>query len=293
VTLDHVGLFVPDMERAAAAFARLGFRLTPLSPQRHRLAPGQPLVPAGTANRLAMLAEGYIELLTPVADTPVARQLQAAMQRYAGLHLIAFGSGAAGATQAALAAAGFAPQPVIALERTVETVTGDCTARFSVVRVPPGAMAEGRVQYCQHHTPELVWQERWLEQPNQARALGGLVLCVADPAEAALRYGRFVGRSPRRAGGASLLELDRGTLVFTDPSGLARLLPGIDVPGLPFLAAFALVTDDLAATRAALDRNGVATTEIGAGALAAAFPDGLAGSVCFLAAGAAPPWRDG
>jgi catechol 2,3-dioxygenase-like lactoylglutathione lyase family enzyme len=293
VVLDHVGLFVPNLEDAAAAFARLGFRLTPFSPQRHRLAPGGPLVPAGTANRLALLDEGYIEILTPIAETSVARQLHAAMQRYAGLHLIAFGSGDAGGSHAGLAAEGFAPQPIIDLERTVRAAPCDATARFSVVRVPPGTMAEGRVQYCQHHTPELVWQERWLEQPNQARALGGLVLCVADPAEAALRYGRFVGRSPRPAGGVALLELDRGSLVFADPSGLARLLPGIDVPGLPFLAAFALVTDDLAATRASLDRNGVATTEIGAGALAAAFPDGLAGSVCFLAAGAAPPWRDG
>ena len=24
-------------------------------------------------------------------------------------------------------------------------------------------MAEGRIQYCQHHTPELVWQTRWLD----------------------------------------------------------------------------------------------------------------------------------
>jgi hypothetical protein len=65
VVLDHVGLFVPDMARAAAAFERLG----------HRPAPGGPLVPAGTANRLAMLAEGYVEILTPVAETPVAGQL--------------------------------------------------------------------------------------------------------------------------------------------------------------------------------------------------------------------------
>jgi Glyoxalase-like domain len=290
--LDHVGLFVPQMERAADALARLGFRLTPLSPQRHRLAPGQPLVPAGTANRLAMLREGYVEILTPVADTAVARQLREAIERYAGLHLIAFGAGDAAAAQALLAGAGFAPQPVIHLERTVATRTGEGTVRFSVVRVPPGTMAEGRVQYCEHRTPELVWQERWLEQPNRARALAGLVLCVADPAEAAARHGRFVGRSPRRAGERFVLGLERGSLIFTDPPGLARLLPGTEVPGLPFMAALALTTDDLAATRALLARNGIAISQIAAGAIAAPLPGGLAGSVCFLAADAAPPWRD-
>ena len=77
VVLDHVGLFVPEIAPAARAFERLGFRLTPFSPQRHRLAPGEPLVPAGTANRLAMLGEGYVEVLAPIADTSVAGQLRA------------------------------------------------------------------------------------------------------------------------------------------------------------------------------------------------------------------------
>jgi len=122
VVLDHVGLFVPAMDPAAEALMRLGFRLTPLTPQRHRLAPNAPLVPAGTANRLAVLRRGYIEVLTAIADTPIARQLRAATGRYAGLHLIAFGTGHAEAARTQLAENGFAPQPVIDLERTVETV---------------------------------------------------------------------------------------------------------------------------------------------------------------------------
>jgi hypothetical protein len=280
------------MVRAADAFARLGFRLTPFSPQRHRLAPGQPLVPAGTANRLAILAEGYIEILTPVADTPIAGQLHAAIKRYAGLHLIAFGGDAAAAHRH-LAAEDFGPEPVIDLERTVATGAGEGIARFSVVRVPPGTMVEGRVQYCRHHTPELVWQAPWLEQPNRARALTDLVLCVADPAEAAARHGRFVGRPARAADHAVLLDLDRGRLVFTDPPGLARLLPGTAVPALPSMAALVVATDDLAATRALLTRSGMPAMEIGTGMLAAAIPGGIAGSVCFIADGAVAPWHAG
>ena len=153
-------------------------------------------------------------------------------------------------------------------------------------------MAEGRVQYCQHHTPELVWQARWLEQPNRARALTDLVLCVADPAEAAARHGRFVGRAPARGRACHLLALERGRLVFTDRAGLARLLPGTRVPCLPCMAALALTTDDLAATRAVLDRNGVRAAAIGAGGLAATLPGDIFGRICFLAAGAAPPWLD-
>ena len=181
----------------------------------------------------------------------------------------------------------FAPQPVIHLERTVATATGEDTARFSVVRVPPGTMAEGRVQYCQHHTPELVWQERWLEQPNRARALAGLVLCVANPAEAAARHGRFVGRLPRAGNGIRVLQLDRGRLVFTDPPGLARLLPGTEIPDLPFIAALAVATADLAATRAVLAQNGVPTGTVVPGVLAAAIPGGIAGRLCFVESAAA------
>ena len=119
------------------------------------------------------------------------------------------------------------------------------------------------------------------------------MLCVANPAEAAARHGRFVGRQPRQANGSFLLELERGVLVFTDPARLMRLLPGVPVPELPFMAALALTTDELAATRALLARNSVATREIGAGAIAAPLPDGLAGSICFLAAGTLAPWWEG
>ncbi len=289
--LDHVGLFVPDMARAARAFERLGFRLTPFSPQRHRLAPGEPLVPAGTANRLAMLREGYVEILTPIADTPVARQLRAAMGRYPGLHLIAFGTGDAEASHEHLVGSGFAPQPVIQLERPVETPAGQRLARFSVVRVPPGTMAEGRIQFCQHHTPELVWRQRGVEQPNHARALSDVLVCVADPAEAAERFGRFVGRAPERSSCGWRLALDRGRIAFVDPARLVRLLPETALPS-PFMAAFALTSDDLAATRSALLAGGLEPRGAAPGVVAAQVPEGIAATLCFSSRDAAPPWLE-
>jgi hypothetical protein len=58
LSLDHAGLFVPDMAGAALALDALGFTLTPLTPQQTVDEPGQPPVPAGTANRCVMLAGG-------------------------------------------------------------------------------------------------------------------------------------------------------------------------------------------------------------------------------------------
>jgi hypothetical protein len=84
--LDHVGLFAPDMASATRAMAQLGFALTPYTLQRHTLDTGE-LAPTGKANRLAILQDGYIELLTAVGDTPLSDQMRLAIARYAGAHL--------------------------------------------------------------------------------------------------------------------------------------------------------------------------------------------------------------
>src|SRR3954464_5830081 len=137
LNLDHVAHFVPHIDAASAIFERLGFTLTPFSAQSHRLDPKGPLVPAGTGNRCVMLERGYIEFLTPTGDTPLAEQLRAAMRRYIGVHLIAFGTGAAAVDHARLVQQGFEPLPPVALQRPIDTESGVGTARFTVVRVQP------------------------------------------------------------------------------------------------------------------------------------------------------------
>lgn len=82
--LDHVGHFIPDADAASAALTRAGFAPAPNSIQ---VADGQL---TGTGNVTAMLERGYIEVLFKTADTPLGREFDASMARYAGLHLIAF-----------------------------------------------------------------------------------------------------------------------------------------------------------------------------------------------------------
>ena len=89
--IDHLAHFVPDIEAAGVELTTLGFTLTPLSVQSHRLTPDAPLTPAGAANRCVMLRRGYLEFLTATHDTPNAARLRAAIERYTGVHLIAFG----------------------------------------------------------------------------------------------------------------------------------------------------------------------------------------------------------
>ena len=288
--LDHVGLFVPDMDKGREALARLGFTLPPVTPQRHSLGPGEPVVPAGTANCTVMLRQGYVEMLAVVGEGPIADQITAAMKRYVGLHLIAFGSGDVEAEHARLADVGFEPAPVVRLQRTVGTPDGEAIAQFSVLRVPPGTHPEGRIQFCRHHTAGVVWQSRWIAHPNRAMALTHMALVVADPAEAAVRIGRFAGAAPaRRTDGGWGLALDRGWLTFLDQGGAATLLPDVSVPGLPFMAAFALDSADTAETARVLRQADIVPGDFDGGLLVPPSPD-LGCAIAFLKPSAPPPW---
>jgi hypothetical protein len=259
VFLDHVGWFVRDMAVAGQMFERLGFVLTPYVEHRNATARGGS-EPAGTANRCAMLERGYLEILTavPGSETPLAAQLRAAIARYQGVHLMAFTGADAEIERARLAAAGFDPQPVINLRRSIALEGGgEGIAAFSVVRTPPPLMPEGRIQFLAQKTPDLVWQSGLIARDNAIEALTGILVVAVDVAEAAARFGRFTGRNARPTpdGGAVIL-LERGRIAF---AGLRRATTHSDWASLtpPFMASVALRSHDLGVTRSYLARRGI------------------------------------
>lgn len=288
LNIDHVAHFVPHIDAASAALEQAGFTLTPFSTQAHRLEPGGPLTPAGSGNRCVMLREGYLEFLTPTGDTPIAHQLRTAIRRYPGIHLIALGTSAPEADHARLEKQGFAPLPPVALQREIDTATGMSTARFTVVRVPPGTMAEGRIQYCRQHTPELLWQSRWINHNNGARGLAAVILCVADPQEAAQRYARYTGLLAQLSGTQWRIDTQRGALLFLTPDALQRSLD-ITAPVLPWIAGYVLTCDQIAATRSVLNSAGCDMRELATDQLLMQWPGAVGGLVIFQPAGAALP----
>lgn len=260
IFLDHVGWFVPDMESTAGAFERLGFILTPFVAQTNADPDGGPPVPAGTGNRCAMLRRGYLEFLAavPGVDTPLSRQLNDALDRYRGVHLIAFTVDDAPAAHARLAAEGFGPLDPVHLRRPLTLADGgQAEVAFTVIRVPPDAMAEGRIQMLRQETPDLVWQENLIARDNGIETLAGVLLCVDDPAATSARYARFTGRAAAGSGEYCAIALDRGRLGFASPSHLAKLLPGVEVPTTPFIAAVALQAKDPAAIRSLCASAGI------------------------------------
>ena len=257
LNLDHVAHYVPHMDNAAPALEKLGFTLTPFSAQSHRLEAGGPLVPAGTGNRCLMFKRGYIECLTPTGDTPAANQLRTAIERYVGVHLIAFGTSSPDLDHARLAERGFAPLTPVALQRQIGTPGGEDTARFTVVRVPPEAMAEGRIQFCEHHTPQLVWQPQWVAHANHATALTAVILCVENPTDTAARYARFTGLKAAGAGDNWHLDTKRGRLLFSAPAVIKRVF-NAEPPALPWITGYVLASDKMDTTRKRIAATGFA-----------------------------------
>ncbi|MGH6814234.1 MAG: VOC family protein, partial [Hyphomicrobiaceae bacterium] len=219
IFLDHVGWMVPDMIAAAAAFKRLGFRLTPFSVHGRRDTPTGPLQPSGTANRLAMLDRGYLEILTlqPGAASSVADHMRSAMARHVGVHLLAFTVAEAEDEARQLAARGISLEPTVHLRRSIEAEDGTpVEVAFTVVRAALSSFPEARVQILTHHTPEHMWQGRYLVHDNAISGLDEVVLAVDDPQAAAERFARFLDRPP--AGENSLLlDLDPETRGFLGP----------------------------------------------------------------------------
>jgi hypothetical protein len=256
IFLDHLAHWVPDSRAAAEAMIRAGFAPTPVSIQTNP-GPNGTSVPAGTGNVTAMLTRGYIEVLFKTSETPLTREFDAGLVRYAGLHLIAFAVADAEAASARLAASGFRTAPIVALRRPVATATGEAEAAFTVARVLPGEMAEGRIQYLTHHTEDAVWQKRWLAHPNGAKALVDVIAVVANVDEAATRYARFTGRQPVATGMGRSLILNRGGVQFMDRAGFSRLVPALPIPSLPFIAAYAVQVESIIATTGGLRAHGL------------------------------------
>jgi len=273
IFLDHLAHFVPDVQAASRALARAGFAPTPVSIQVVPDSDGT-LRPTGTGNVTAMFSRGYAEVLFKTADTPLGRELEAALARYDGVHLVAFAVADATAAHRRLAATGFRVQPVVQMQRPVDTGGAPGIAAFTLARLESGQMPEGRIQILTHRTEAMVWQPRWLSHPNGAVALTGVTIAVGDLKDAAQRFARFTGREAAPSPLGQTIELDRGCVQLLTPEAFARKLPDVPIPSLPFIGAYGIRVASLAVTLDLLKRAGLRTRR-GEQELVAIFPEEL------------------
>jgi hypothetical protein len=260
IFLDHVGWFVPDMEVAARAFQHLGFSLTPFSVHGDRDPVTAELKPLGTANRLVMLEEGYLEILTlhGGVTNPSVERMQTSMARHVGVHLIAMTVADSLSEAKRLEEEGFALNPTINLRRTIEAeVGGQVEVAFTVIRPKEGVHPEGRIQVLTQHTPEHMWQRRYVKNDNAITALRGVMLVVDDMGEVKQRLGRFTARAAQERSDHQLIKLDRGHLRIFTRTEAEAYLGGLKVPVPPAMAALGFVSRDLGKTSAFFKSRGV------------------------------------
>ena len=247
IYLDHVGWYVPNLDEVGKTFGRLGFRLTPYSLHGDRDPASGRLIPQGSANRLAVLENGYLEFLALAegAETPVTRHLRSRMEQYVGVHLTAFSVADAEAEANRLGADGFALQPTVNLRRTTEDASGTETeVAFTVVRAQFDMFPEGRIQTLTHHTPEHVWQHRFIASDNAVSGLSEVVFSVNDPLASAERLAKFTARQAVTTRHGMEISLDRGKLIFVKPDHIWQVLGINDGPDAPATVAVGLFSRD-------------------------------------------------
>ena len=291
IFLDHVGHYVRDAEAAGRALRRVGFAPTPISIQSDKDPASGSLIATGTGNITAMFARGYMEVLFKTSDSPLVREFGAALARRAGPHIVAFSVADAAAARGRLANAEFPVRDLVRMQRLVKTEVAADTAAFTIARVEPTTMPEGRIQILTHHTEHTVWQPRWLSHPNGVCDLIDVVIAVGDVEEAAQRFARFTGRSATATPGGALIRLDRGGVYLVSHHRATEKLPEVPVTSLPFIIGYALGVESLAAAEKAVDGADLEWRALEDG-IVATFPTELGeGAWFFIEQPDALPWR--
>jgi hypothetical protein len=255
LTLDHVGIAVIDLNTAAAQFKRLGFQLTPRG--YHTLpapAPGAPRPRLGTGNHCAMFRRGYVELIG-IVDPLYDGRLRADLERYQGLHIVAFATDDAVAVADRLRAATIDVVAPRTLERPIEECGKTQLARFEIVDFPATILPEGHFFAIRHATPDLLWKPALMNHPNGVESLEELTIAVDDPPDLAHRLERVLAYSPRRENGL-ILSLAAGRLRIVGADWLAAC-GWTETAPLPCLAGICLGTKDLGRTVELLSHNSI------------------------------------
>jgi Glyoxalase-like domain len=228
--LDHIVIDVRDrIDEAAQCFARLGFQLTPRG--HHTL---------GSSNHLAMFTNDYLELL----GFGAGGASRAELQPFAiGLNGLVFKAENADEIYRHALAADLPILPVQSFSRPVTLAGSTRDARFRTTRLDPKEVPMGRVYFCEHLTPDLVWRPEWQAHTNGARAIARVVVATPEPQRTAALFEALFGSAAVNtqdgrkvvAAGAARVELmppaavaEEFAAAAADPAGRSEYLAAVE-----------------------------------------------------------------
>jgi len=247
-TLDHVVVNVRDrIEEAAETYRRLGFTLTPRG--YHTL---------GSMNHLAIFGTDYLEL---IAARPGDAGRPEIITAPLGLNGLVFGTHDAAATYDALRQQDVAIDPPLGFSRPVEIDGKQRDAAFRTTNLPRASVPFGRLYFCEHQTPDLVWRDEWRHHDNGTVAIARAVIAAEDPDTLGRLFARMFGRRTVRAtddGCSLILGLSRFDVVT--PAALWEMFGDAapDSRGRPdYMAGLTFRTLSLDAAETALEAGGI------------------------------------
>lgn len=242
--LDHAVIDVRDrLDEAAAQYRALGFHLTDRG--HHTL---------GSANHLAIFRTNYLELLA--MGLPGGKVRQELVPFPEGMNGMVLATHDADADYRAIAARGVAMRAPDSFSRPVTLTDGVHDARFRTTHVQTGEVPFGRLYFCQHYTPELVWRAEWQEHPNGAADVVRMLIASNDVNATAGLFTRMFGERPEQLADGTLRVLaDTVALdILTTDQAAASLGEAFPDPAgrACFIALLGLQTSSLQRTREAL-----------------------------------------
>lgn len=254
-SLDHVVVDTRDrMDDAVSVYRALGFRLTERG--RHSL---------GSINHLAIFDTDYLELLgvDPQANAPRPDIMPFPI----GLNGLVFAADRPDALYEDLRSKGLPADEPQSFSRPVDLPEGSRDAKFRVVRLRTGSVSHGRVYFCHHVTPDLIWRPEWRQHPNGAESIARIVITTRDPAAASELFARMFGGEALRAGtaGTQTLTARRVRIDLVTPDELAQRFGDAapDPAGrADYMAALSIRTTSLSQAAQAVRAGGVSRARI-------------------------------
>jgi hypothetical protein len=257
--LDHLVICVHDLAKAALDWHALGFTLTPTG-----------VHPFGTSNRLAILANNFLELLavTDAAAVPpaapgrfnFAAHHQDFLKTAEGMSMLALHSTDSHAEAMRFRAADIGAYAPFDFGRDA-VLPGGGTARvgFSLAFATDPAMPGIAFFTCQQcHPPELFWKAEYQHHPNGALRVVEVVMSAPEPAKHRAFLERLTEGAAESVPGRLTVGERGDRITVLGPAEMARRLPRIAVDGSPHFCAARLAVTDLDSTRRVLKNNGVA-----------------------------------
>jgi hypothetical protein len=259
--IDHLVLCVRSLDAALAAYARLGFTLTPTA--RH---------PWGTANRLVQLNGNFLELLTVAEPEKIPRigpgefafgpYNQAFLAKREGFSALVFASDDARRDQADFASNGLHTYPTFDFSRQAKLPSGqEVTVGFSLSFVTDPRLPEAVFFVSQQQAPQHFWKPEYQRHANGAVAVSEAIMLADDPAALADLYGKLQGADAVVSSPGQLtVRTARGQVTVLDRRSAAErfgdALP--KGPQSPHFIGYRVAVSDVVHTKTLLDKAGVA-----------------------------------